>query len=173
MKKDERGTAHTAPLTVVVPENNSSYVAYYLPCDVQFNDIDEDALRVSNTELYSLFLAYREKMTASLAFSITYLDSDESEIHTQIIQRGARMLTIYRSFFFNAQQTLVGRPLEYWPIKHIFSFSPGYLGGTRQFLFLGSSNYNQKYGIGWDIELDENDLQKLDSMRFEYVFENR
>ncbi|MDR3230616.1 MAG: hypothetical protein LBT65_04185, partial [Synergistaceae bacterium] len=60
-----------------------------------------------------------------------------------------------------------------YPIPQIFAVAPGYVNGTWQHLFLGSSNYNQKYGTGWYIELDENDLQKLDSMKLEVVFENQ
>jgi hypothetical protein len=34
-------------------------------------------------------------------------------------------------------------------------------------------NYNQKYSAGWYIELDESELEQLDSMTLEVVFENQ
>jgi hypothetical protein len=75
-------------------------------------------------------------------------------------------LTVYRKFFFSSQEKI-----DY--SSQIFAVAPGYVGGNGTRLFLGSSNFNQKYGSGWYIELDENDLQKLDSMKLEVVFENQ
>jgi hypothetical protein len=79
---------------------------------------------------------------------------------------GALSLTVYRNFYFPENSDKINR------ISQVFAVSPGYVRDGRH-LFLGSSNYNQKYGTGWYIELDESDLERLDSMRLEVVFENQ
>ena len=53
-------------------------------------------------------------------------------------------------------------------------FAPGYVNGNNsgiKNLFLGTTNYNQKYGGGYEVELDTTELEKLDSMKFEVIFE--
>jgi hypothetical protein len=152
-------------LTAIVPESNSAYVVYTLPCKVKFSR-DLEAKDISNLELYDVFYDYLNKMTAPVAFSIAYMDSNGEEIHTQIIRLGSRMLTVYRSFYG-------GFGGAYERINFVFAYAPGYVGGDKLNLYLGSANYDKKYDSGWYVELDENDLQRLDSMKFEVVFENQ
>ena len=60
-------------------------------------------------------------------------------------------------------------------------FAPGYIriatmtdenGNSYEVnnLLLGTANYNQKYDGGYEVELDSNELQQLDSMKFEIIY---
>jgi hypothetical protein len=154
------------PIKAVIPENNTSYVVYYLPCEFALETDKEGQRPTSNPELRSVLRGYTVKMLANTVLMVTYLDKDGDEIHTQLLRLGLSMLTIYRNFYYSDDSNEIdGR------ISQVFAVAPGYIGEGNH-LFLGSSNYNAKYSAGWYIELDENDLQKLDSMKLEVVFEN-
>ena len=49
--------------------------------------------------------------------------------------------------------------------------APGYVSENRYDVFLDTGNFNQKYGKGYEVELDSQELQSLDSMKFEVIFE--
>jgi hypothetical protein len=156
------GWDQPAALTAIVPENNSTYVVYYLPCEVGYEYAGGKVMpqNPSNEQLYSLFMDYMEKMAASVAFSVSFLDQEGNEFYTQAWQIGARMLTIYRSFFFEGNQ--------YHQIPEAVTFAPGYIGGTKTHLFLDSTSYFMEYYI----ELENEELSQIGSMKFEIIFDN-
>jgi hypothetical protein len=152
------------PLKAIVPENNTSYVLYYLPCTFEWS---KGKYEPTNMELFSVLQDYESKMSLGVILVVTYLDGDGEEIHTQLIRLGALFPTVYRKFYFTGRSEEIGRASQ------VFAVAPGYVGDGCKHLFLGSSNYNQKYDAGWYIELDESDLQRLDSMKLEVVFESQ
>jgi hypothetical protein len=157
--------AEPRALKAVIPENHTSYILYDLPCSLSLDN--NRNFKPSNPALLSIFSDYENTMSANVVLTITYLDQGEEEIHTQLLRMGSIKPTIYRKFYFT-----FNRP-EYDQIIQVFTIAPGYVDGTGRHLFLGSSNYNQKYGVGWYVELDESDLEKVDSMKLEVVFENQ
>jgi hypothetical protein len=54
-------------------------------------------------------------------------------------------------------------------IEKAIAFAPGFLSGNRIYLYLDTASNPSGH---W-LELDQDDLQKLDSMKLEYVFENQ
>ena len=113
-------------------------------------------------------------MSSQVTFSVTYINSDGEIISVQPTHTGPRCFNTYRGFWLDGEAQAVQSP--------VIMFFPGYMmvfrhtrfvGDNPDFLmnlFLGTANYNQKYGGGYEVELDANELQQLDSMKFEIIY---
>jgi hypothetical protein len=157
------------PIKAVIPLDNASYMLYYLPCEIKSDySTGQQKITYPDDELFSVLTEYETKMSAPTIWAVTYLDKEGEAIHTQIIDLGPIMPTIYRKFYFAYPDDR-----NYQRTAQVFTVAPGYVNGEKQHLFLGSANFNKKFDAGWYIELDENDLQRLDSMKLEVVFENQ
>lgn len=184
-------------LEATIPNDNASYTVYYLPGFV--HDLghhyfmthqsltsasiqkEREYIRkgngfVKDTEgIFDIWVDFVDKMSKYVTFSITYLDSNGETISVQPIHTGPRCFNVYR--VFNEPN-----PNHHATLASVIIFAPGYVRfaemskgdryGTQNVinLFLGTANYNQKYGGGYEVELDSNELQQLDSMKFEIIY---
>ncbi|WP_299080717.1 SH3 domain-containing protein [uncultured Fretibacterium sp.] len=161
------------PLKAVLPNDNASFTVYNIP--ILYDDFHSSfAPSLSQLRrtlesqwfddpqnLGAIWADFWEKMSASVTFSITYLDKNGEDFSVQIIRTGPRHFNVYRSYWW--KDSIMG-----------MIFAPGYVNGNNtgiKNLFLGTTNYNQKYDGGYEVELDTTELEKLDSMKFEVIFE--
>ncbi|MBR0203869.1 MAG: hypothetical protein IJQ56_05845, partial [Synergistaceae bacterium] len=92
--------------------------------------------------------------------SITYLDKNGDVISVQLIKKDLTALMLYRSLFSTNEyrNILSSRTLP---------FAPGYIftqdGGRNMTALATEENYT--------VELDSDELQRLDTMKFEVIFE--
>ncbi|MBQ9596414.1 MAG: hypothetical protein IJR35_11215 [Synergistaceae bacterium] len=181
--------------SIVIPDNVSSFTVYDMPFktlggvkdhniisriakadDSYFTDVH---LCVIEQELRGIGLAllrFISKMSRPFAYSITYLDKDGDVISAQVVKKKSAAFTVYRSFYYglfagDSRQILSTRSM---------SFAPGYLFDDYSFdalrdaatISLGTGNYNKAHPEeGYTIELDSDELQRLDTMKFEVIFE--
>jgi hypothetical protein len=126
----------------------------------------------TNDDSYRVFGEYTERASLPATFSITYLDNEGYDITTQVIPIGPVMAGIYRSYY-TSNLAITATILN--PLFNAFAFGPGFVNETESDVrwlfdfFLDTTNFEKKYSV----VLDEDDLQKVDSMRFEYGFENK
>ena len=120
-----------------------------------------------------LWGSFLRKMSVRIRFAITYIDSTGDTINIQVINAGVKLPVVYRSFFH------VGRHGEktFKLIPACMAVAPGYVNdGKRNNLFLGTADFNQERGLkdggGYEVELDAQEIQRLDTMKLEVVFEN-
>lgn len=182
-------------LQAIIPNDNASYTVYYLPSyfntyslslyrgvnHKSFQEVrqDYDFKQFKDADgIFSLWLDFVEKMSAFVTFSVTYLDKDGETISVQPLGTGPRCFCVYRSFSSNSR---IHADSDNSPLNIRIYFAPGYIriasmtnenGNSYEVnnLLLGTSNYNQKYGGGYEVELDANELQQLDSMKFEIIY---
>ena len=182
-------------MQAVIPNDNATYTAYSLPVfsnsDVEYSyegigkllEIKERRKNVDNIKdpdgILDIWIDFVDKMSKYVTFSITYLDSSGETISVQPIHTGPRFFNVYR--IFSGDEGSIGWT-DYVKIYFAMSFTPGYIRQTKMSkkgysndidvinLFLGTANYNQKYGGGYEVELDANELQQLDSMKFEIIY---
>ncbi|GHS99446.1 hypothetical protein AGMMS50276_23080 [Synergistales bacterium] len=158
---------------VFVPDNNSSCTVYHLQHD-QSNYVSMnygnywklvEVDKKSDDKLYSVFLRYLYMMDSPVVFSIAFLDKDRNEIHSQVVHREPPLSTVYRSFSDG--------PTGFGLLNGLVGFAPGFVKKNKNSnnvdVFLDSKGFEIKV----DVELDADDLQKVDSMKFEVVFENQ
>ena len=168
-------------IRIVLPDNESSYTVYYLPCTYDtyllkydFNNqypvllLKEERWEehISDKELYSTFLNYIRKMASSVVFSILFLDENGNEIASQALQGIFPFPTVYRSFYDE------GRGFAAF-LGGVVAFAPGFIryaiNDRSDYVFLSTNGFE----ISVPLELDADELQRLDSMKLEIVFENR
>jgi len=181
-------------LQAIIPDDNASYTVYYLPSyntwesysfyrglnHDGFKFIRESNMQNLNDEegILSLWLKFVEKMSSYVTFSITYIDSDGETISVQPIGTGPRCFCVYRSFsLYNNIMIYVRDHSDiHTNMMNIMYLVPGYIrvatlnNSIVNNLFLGTANYDKKYGGRYEIELDANELQQLDSMKFEIIY---
>ena len=186
-------------LPIIIPENNTEYTVYYLQCKIFFEkpwDFVSDEMTInssagkvyklqtqrydtnwkrteSSDQPYFLFSDYVRKGALPLEFSITYADGDGYDIHNQIIQMGPVMSVVYGNFFRTRQRMPQAEILN--PIRTAFALAPGFVNGNvNDPIYRPSFDFfldTTKSPKNYPVVLDEEDLQKVDSMRFEYIFE--
>ena len=184
-------------MKATIPNDNASYTVYYLPTYgggelYLYNGLTSAGIQelkkrirlesqngtVKDPEgILDAWFDFVDKMSRYVTFSVTYLDSDGETISVQPIHTGPRCFNVYRVFGGNAHLTQALQKMQSAMI-----LVPGYIriakmskegySGTHDVmnLFLGTANYNQKYGGGYEVELDANELQQLDSMKFEIIY---
>ncbi|MBR0278543.1 MAG: hypothetical protein IJQ75_00990, partial [Synergistaceae bacterium] len=161
---------------VIVPDNVASFTMYSIPMasvisyyrnNIASASDEELATRLNNLtpeqkDIAMPLLQFVRKMCRPFAYSITYLDKDGDVITVQIIRREPVLFTIYASF--TSGQYLYG-----------FSFAPGYYFKSKaegRLLALGTGNYNAAHPEeGYELEIASDDIQRLDTMKFEVIFE--
>lgn len=121
------------------------------------------------TELRGIGLSllhFVQKMCKPFAYSITYLDNSGNVISVQVIRKKLGAFTVYPSLPSNSYSR---RILSHRKLL----FAPGYiLDAGRNFAALSTENYNTAHSEeGYKVELDSQELQRLDSMKFEVIFE--
>jgi uncharacterized protein YraI len=170
---------------VAVPENNSTLTLYYLPFKHSSGGevISSGSVRHYNEEnmkrkiednenpellakLYIPLLDFTRAMASSAVFAISFLDKDGEEIYSQIADRLPLLSSVYPSLRWSN----VGVYFR----GNVTAFAPGFLrqdqtkeGSIFQNLFLDTKGHE----IRIDLELDTDDLQKVDSMKFDVSFE--
>jgi hypothetical protein len=144
---------------------------------------------VSDPEFYAIFLKYVCRMASSAMFSVTFLDKSGNEIYSQIERREAPRKSdtqdplpgVYRSFSFdtNGHVAFMGNLIAFAPgfVKTgEFNTAEGYYGSYYQesggkaridSVFLDTKDHEATIPV----ELDADDLQRVDSMKFEVIFE--
>lgn len=168
--------------SVVVPSDVASCIVYKMPFG-RFSDghsmniyeiIDTDDAHlyfheVRNYQLYDtkqeqrdiglVLIHFLQKMCKPFAYSITYFDKNGDVISVQIIRKNLGAFTLYPSLsseYYNK--------LSSW----LLSFAPGYIFHSeaegRNIAALSTEE-------GYTVELDSQELQRLDSMKFEVIFE--
>ena len=182
--------------SVVVPDDVASFTAYDMPFgafggvkdhnivsrianadDEYFNEVQ---LRAFEPELRGTgltLLYFIRKMSKPFAYSITYLDKDGDVISVQVIRKKHGMFTVYRAFDygrFAGYNTYILSGLA-------MSLAPGFMHEhkmrkrndiTESFLAIDTGNYNLAHPEeGYTIELNKEELQRLDTMKFEVIFE--
>ncbi|MBQ9390236.1 MAG: hypothetical protein IJU07_08690 [Synergistaceae bacterium] len=199
MENESRGgRSRYNVLQAVIPNDNATYTAYYLPVyhnsfgyfnlfgslnSAKLQEIREkfrkDSTLKDTEGIFDIWIDFIDKMSKYITFSITYLDEDSEIISVQPIHTGPRCFNIYRVLCYGNNGDLANHYVDIW---YAMSFTPGYIRCTKMSkegysntadvmnLFLGTSNYNQKYGGGYEVELDANELQQLDSMKFEIIY---
>jgi len=170
------------PLKAIVPDDNASFTVYNIPCYVsQYHFPSSSLKKIGQFEdpqnLRTIWADFLEKMSVFVTFSIVYLDKNGEEFSVQIIRTGPRYFAVYRSY----QEVSRSYESSYNEMEYLthylfpgMIFAPGYVNGNKsgiENLFLGTTNYNQKYDGGYEVELDVTELEKLGSMKFEVVFE--
>ena len=139
---------------------------------------------ISDPELYALFLKYIRGMGSSVIFVITFLDKDGEEIYSQSVNKkslcdwNVPWPGIYRSLgFSNDKIVFLANPI---------AFAPGCVGAVK----VDPKTYTGNYWREGDkavtadifldtkgsefkvpVELGADELQKVDSIKFEVVFE--
>ena len=164
---------------VIVPDNVASFTMYSIPMasgiychrnDIGSRSDEELATRLNNLtpeqkDIAMPLLQFVRKMCRPFAYSITYLDKDGDVITVQIIKRKPVLFSVYPSF-----ENYLG-DIYYRGI----SFAPGYYFESKaegRLLALGTGNYNAAHPEeGYELELDSDELQRLDTMKFEVIFE--
>lgn len=191
--KAKDGSQEFFILQAIIPNDNASYTVYYLPS--YFNNtelhtgVNHEGFQhmrqamsrnfKDDDGIFALWLDFVEKMSAFVTFSVTYLDRNGETISVQPLGTGPRCFCVYRSFEF-AQRSII-RADSNSNLNTRMYFAPGYIriatmtndnGYSNEVnnLLLGTANYNQKYGGGYEVELDSNELQQLDSMKFEIIY---
>ena len=173
--------------SVAVPDNVASFTLYKMPFGTLGNKylgrellyaddeyvakftLRQMSLEKMTPEQQSIGLAllyFIKKMCKPFAYSITYLDKDEDVISVQVIRRKLGAFTVYCSLQERATV------LSGWDL----SFAPGYLFHSeaegRNFAALGTGNYNIAHPEeGYTVELVSDELQRLDTMKFEVIFD--
>ena len=183
----------------VIPNDNASFTVYTLPVEfihyqpsmatvpLEFEPNKGNKKRIENYRkaintgdftdsvgIVPLWLDFVKKMSAQVSFSITYLASNGDEINIQPIQVGSKYPVIYRSIFHDEGfygGYVYNKSDLFYLVPACMAVAPGYVSENRHDVFLGTGNFNQKYGKGYEIELDKDELQRLDSMKFEIIFE--
>lgn len=184
-------------LQAIIPNDNASYTVYYLPSYFNTNGFNffsgashegfqeaRQTMSQSNSfkdddGIFALWIDFVEKMSAFVTFSVTYLDRDGETISVQPLGTGPRCFCVYRSFTIDWGQQIYANGNTNMNTR--MYFAPGYIriatmtdnnGNNYEInnLLLGTANYNQKYGGGYEVELDANELQQLDSMKFEIIY---
>jgi hypothetical protein len=185
----------------LVPDNNASFTAYILPCELRYSGLDVSVSMsstglpsenlnyllpelkkgdgsgfldagiladtedfIGNRDLLCSILEYAGKMGRLVMFSVTFLDKDGNEIYSQPIHREPPLPAIYGSFCKQGDHDdwrfLLGR----------IGFAPGFPSIIKKKtvdFFLDTKGAEMRV----DLELDVDDLQKVDSMKLEVVFE--
>jgi hypothetical protein len=166
-------------ILLFVPENNSSFTAYILPYTNSREWLNLNALSehsrlknlfegVSDFESYKNILEFINKMSHPVVFYVNFVDKDGNEIYSQPIKRVPPLPTVFRSVRNHGNYT----KYEDW------SCSPSRIGLAPGFVVKLGNNNNIDVVLDTkgsemrvDLELDADDLQKVDSMKFEVVFE--
>ena len=145
----------------ILPEKNES----------RTDDTDDAHLyfhEVRNYRLYSITIEQRniglvllhfvQKMCKPFAYSITYLDKNGDVISVQVIRKNLGAFTLYPSLSSEYYKRLSSQ---------LLSFAPGYIFHSktegRNITTLGTEE-------GYTVELDSDELQRFDSMKFEVIF---
>ena len=164
----------------IVPDNVASYMVYEMPIDMGLGELiawvasKEPLAKKGLTPEEHLPIGYRigivlfnfiDKMCKPLVYSITYLDKDGDVISVQVNKADRFCCTLYPSI------PVIGELINMW-----MSFAPGYRFHSetegKNFVALGTGNYNKVHPEeGYTVELDSDDLQRLDSMKFEVIFD--
>ena len=139
---------------------------------------------ISDPELYALFVKYIRGLGSSVIFVITFLDKDGEEIYSQSVNKkslcdwNVPWPGIYRSLgFSNDKIVFLANPI---------AFAPGCVGAVK----VDPKTYTGNYWREGDkavtadifldtkgsefkvpVELGADELQKVDSIKFEVVFE--
>jgi hypothetical protein len=194
-KDTYRESIPNSVLWVVVPDNNASCTLYYLPFNktaetifhgesrldynsgmVGFQEspslkqiMDENGSDGEETvALYLSLLNYVREMSSSAVFFLSFLDGDGEEINSQPSYRLPPLCSVYPSF------NLYYAGKEAKTFNRVIAFAPGFLrvdfityNNPQANLFLDTKGHETRI----DLELDADDLQKVDSMNFEVSFE--
>jgi hypothetical protein len=154
----------TGLLKISVPDNSSSFTVYYL-----------------NKLALPFFVNFQKKMNAKITWVVTFYDKDGNEIHSRTISMGktGSAVAVYRSYFIpypykvpnyrienimKLQEEIIERGFA--PMPDVIAFAPGYLN------FEGSELTLERVGYTHETELTKSQVQRLDSMKLEVVFEN-
>ena len=174
--------------SVVIPDNVASYTVYKMPFNRldgssysmtigRIADADDDTLKghfyeakPEQLDIGMALLQFVRKMCRPFAYSITYLDKDGDVITVQVIKRKSGAFMLYSSLYFTneADNILSSNKL---------SFAPGYISELKDYsgrysVALGTGNYNIAHPEeGYTVELDSDELQRLDTMKFEVIFD--
>lgn len=150
---------------VCVPKNDTTYTLYDMPCYYS------DSSYYVNKDDYGVvftFYSYVYSHVKEVTFLLSYLDGNGEVIASQPIYRGTTTSIFPHSF-------------EQWQslriIRDVGIITPGFAytrsdGQRNTPLLLGTANYNKDHNIGWLIELDTEELAKLDSIKFEIILED-
>ena len=174
--------------SVVVPDNVASFTVYKMPFGIlagsswsmvigniiatddntlkgKFKKVDsygrELDIKPEQWDIGIALLHFVQKMCRAFAYSITYMDKDGDVISVQVVKENLGAFMFYRSLFSTNEYRNI---LSSWKL----SFAPGYLFHSeregRNFAALSTEE-------GYTVELDSQELQRLDSMKFEVIFE--
>ena len=167
---------------VIVPDNVASFTVYSIPMDLylasaiyhgqDIGSASDEQLAINlgkltpeQKDIGVALLQFVRKMCRPFAYSITYLDKDGDVITVQIIKRKFGLFMVYTSFA-NYESSIYERGI---------SFAPGYYfkpKASERFIALGTGNYNIAHPEeGYELEIDSDDIQRLDTMKFEVIFE--
>ena len=140
LKKGRNNEVKPWQWKAIVPDDSASFTVYDMPVSVT-GDCEErwQASYVDPHDIVPLWRGFFEKMSLPVVFVITYLDRYGEKISTQAIKLRPRHLTVYRSIFYDHCQTPKAIPLG-------MAIAPGYVGETKQIVFLGSANYGKNTG---------------------------
>lgn len=159
-------------LSVIVPDNVSSFTLYEMPFSVSYSRarqpgafheaeyVPSGKIGDDNASMLSELIHFMQKMSRPFTYSITYLDKNEDVISVQAVKVNPKAFAVYRSFDKNSTQLHMKR--------ETISFAPGFVSGELwRDAFLDTANYSGRY----EVELDSDELQRLDSMKFEVIFD--
>ena len=181
---------------VIVPDNVASFTVYEMPFgafggvkdhniierianadDAYFNDVQLHGIESELRDISFIFLRFIRKMSQPFVYSVTYLDKENNVISVQVVRKKHGIFTVYRAFDYGRFAGYKTHILS----KFAMSFAPGFIHEHKMrrrndiavsFLALDIENYNAAHiDEGYTVELDSQELQRLDSMKFEVIFE--
>ncbi len=176
--------------SVVVPDNAASFTAYKMPFGTlagsswsmvigniiaaddntlkgKFKEFDDSYerreldIKPEQRDIGMALLHFVQKMCRPFAYSITYMDKDGDVISVQVVKKNLGAFMFYRSLYSTNEYRNI---LSSWKL----SFAPGYLfHSEREGRDIAALSTEE----GYTVELDSDELRRLDSMKFEVIFE--
>lgn len=153
------------PLRAIIPNDNVSFTVYDLPVKILgVGDTPGESTYEDPQGIVSLWLKFFSKMCAPTTYVITYLDEKGRTINAQAEKMGERNLIVYRSTYHHSPKN------SFFIIPSVIAVAPGFSPSIVD-LFTDSSEFDKKYGGEFEVKLTLTELQRLDSMKFEIIFE--
>ena len=175
----------------VIPNDNASFTVYDLPVEfsrhipvlgvrpiVLSNEYTEkfllDYYEAFNHKdfkdsqgIVNLWSKFAQKMSASINYVIDYINKNGEKISIQPIKAGKKFPVVYRSIFHDKDfygGYVYERSDLFYMIPACMAVAPGFISNDKHDLFVKSDNI-------YEVELTHEELEELDTMKFQVIFE--
>lgn len=141
------------------PEKNESRTDDTDDAHLYFHEVRNYRLypiTIEQRNIELVLLHFVQKMCKP--YSITYLDKNGDVISVQVIMKNLGAFTLYPSLSSEYYKRL---------LSQLLSFAPGYIFHSKT---EGRNITTPGTEEGYTVELDSDELQRLDSMKFEVIF---